>query len=420
MSRSTRSAKFAKITTQEIQQYVKTHQSSPREANIPRAREENKILDNVKVTELTPQQLQNVDPKRLQKLQNKEFYTSAVPQGIFYFTASILNDPEYLDVTEAVHANFTNIKILGKGVNGVALASSLDNATDLIVVKSSLNPQFDDLQHELFVGLFCTNKLRGVVPNFSYIFGGFKCGAPDIEYSGKEISSVDICSDAQNSVHYVIYEKVPGQSLDKMAPQFNVPGFVSTYLQVIFALNLANKSCGFTHYDLHPGNVMMRRPFNLNLAIPYDEGYILTTDIATIIDYGYSHIKYKGKSYGLKGIEQWGVLSNKSFPLFDAYKLLCGLMLIFKNTPGLDAQFDEGAKILRFFTDEDPRSVIEQQYNYYYMLPDINGLDKISLDPLIAHIRANCDTSMLVNQVPSDHKLLQCQDHCLTVVDVLS
>src|SRR5438445_4686572 len=130
MSRS--ATRSAKITTEEVANFVNNHESSPPSENLPRAQEENKILDNVKISELSPQQLQEIDPKHLQKLENDQFYVASVPQGMFYFTSSILHDPEYLDVADAVHKNFLNSRILGKVANGGALATSLCNANDLI------------------------------------------------------------------------------------------------------------------------------------------------------------------------------------------------------------------------------------------------------------------------------------------------
>ena len=69
----------------------------------------------------------------------------------------------------------------------------------------------------------------------------------------------------------------------------------SVVMQVLNALWFGHKQAGFTHYDLHPGNVLVRKqPLNTgaNLYITDSSVSLVPTygETPVIIDYGYSHV----------------------------------------------------------------------------------------------------------------------------------
>ena len=70
---------------------------------------------------------------------------------------------------------------------------------------------------------------------------------------------------------------------------------------------------------------MIRIPFTFTFFIGYNiKGkiyYVRANSIATILDYGLSHIKYQGEDYGVNNLYAQGIYGNQSQPLSDLYKL---------------------------------------------------------------------------------------------------
>ena len=56
--------------------------------------------------------------------------------------------------------------------------------------------------HEAFIGLAGTNQLRKEIPNFSFIYGAFKCDGPIMPGKGKEVKQ--FCTgESKSPVTYV-------------------------------------------------------------------------------------------------------------------------------------------------------------------------------------------------------------------------
>lgn len=320
---------------------------------------------------------------------------------------------------------FLNLRQIGTtSSNNYALSTSLGVAPNMFILKTPRAYLDSDLTHELFVGLFGTNKLRQEIPNFAYIFGGFLCSGPMINPITKEVE--DFCSFNLPQVQYIIYENVnPNVPLDDYVKTCTPSEFVEKYLQILLALNYANQTIGFTHYDLHSRNVILRQyPDKTSFILKFKtskETFYLTTDyIATIIDYDVSHIKYKGRNYGSSTFRiEFNVLPQKEFPLYDAYKLLGFCMFSMLDSQNYEA-FDEAAKILRYFTEENPQDVILQQRETKYVLPDFDTLISKGLEELIEYIQKVCSCPFL-NDNPNG-PVMHCGDEiytCLTQDDFI-
>src|SRR5579884_2098120 len=104
---------------------------------------------------------------------------------------------------------FTQLKRIGtESTAGFAFQGDMKKEKNVFIVKTSQNPETDDLQHELFVGLFGLNQLRSTkqglpVYNFAYIFGGFKCSPPLV--SPQDKTAVAWCNNMKDTVNYVFY-----------------------------------------------------------------------------------------------------------------------------------------------------------------------------------------------------------------------
>jgi hypothetical protein len=229
---------------------------------------------------------------------------------------------------ERIRSWLPKIKQIGnESVEGYALKTSLSDDSELFVMKAPRDPNNDELIHEAVIGFYAMNKLRTFLPNYMYVYGYTKCSPPTL--NNKE--AVTWCSSAEPEGSYLITENIRdavtiGGFITR--PDITLDDFTEVFLQVVNALNLAYKQYGYTHYDLHYGNIMVRS-YSRVLAIPYYgtsfnviEGYIGTRYIPYIIDYGYSRITIGGYGFGKIGLEEYGVDGARAFPMYDLYKLI--------------------------------------------------------------------------------------------------
>jgi hypothetical protein len=182
--------------------------------------------------------------------------------------------------------------------------------------------------HEAFVGLFGTNQLRKWIPNFAYVFGTFKCPFPERE---------NCCMTGSEKARYVMYEEIQdSQNLEDYLNDNRGLEVDNIILQLCYALHLAHQKIDFTHYDLHGRNVLVRRLLN-KVCIPYqtERGrveYITTDVIPVVVDYGFSHINYRGKHYGTEPIQllsgkiaDLGVRKDASYPFHDVFNIFTSM-----------------------------------------------------------------------------------------------
>ena len=152
-----------------------------------------------------------------------------------------------------------------------------------MVIKSTTDPKkIKEHIHENFVGKNVINDMLKTIPNFAYTFNSYEDG------------------DSYN----VIMEKVKGYSLQQYLSnsEFSFDELYKIMIQIALAIKVAQNKCGFVHYDLVPWNIMIRKlsqKVTIDYSISHHKSYKITTNvIAIIIDYGKSHVIYKGKHYG--------------------------------------------------------------------------------------------------------------------------
>jgi len=209
---------------------------------------------------------------------------------------------------------------------GFVLGSNLKQLAGLrVVVKVAREPATElALKHEYFVGT-TTNQLRSKIPNFTYVLGAFRCSKPT-----KKNDKLIICPDDTKPVTHVVYEYAGGTSLSKASRDIDYRGYLSYLVQLALSLQAAQE-VGFGHFDLHTGNIVLRKWVlegkeinGFYVRYPYGPGniHVLSNGVAMIIDYGRAHVKLNGVSFGIKGIEVAGVRHNLSDPTFDIHRLL--------------------------------------------------------------------------------------------------
>lgn len=361
--------------------------------------------------------LQTLNLRAIHNLLGKDFYQYNVMEGIQYISEELLIGRDLMETSKKVHANIGKLVALAAGANGTVSSASIGDKSNLftIIIKNALDKNDDDLMHEAFIGLAGTNKLRKQIPNFSYIYGFFQCDGPKRVTKGKE--TTEFCTGNPNAlVSYALYETVQGEEFGKAIAKMKADEFTNYYLQVILALNYANLVSDFTHFDLHAENIILRKLENGKHGIMYPTStlgdiYLYTDKIPTIIDYGYSHITYKGEDYGKDELQN--VKMMKSFPLFDAFKFL-----MFSAFRALEQNnykvFDKCAEIARFFTDDDFEILTEDGRETYYQLPSTPKLMSLSIEPLVDWISQNVDNDIQL-EASEQFPMLECTSTCLTV-----
>lgn len=212
--------------------------------------------------------------------------------------------------------------LIGKpSAEGFAMKISPSKDTNLFVFKTPRRPSDTGLIHEAFIGMYGLNNLRRMLPNYMYVYGYTKCSPPVFDNK----TPITWCSTSTPAITYLILENIRnaipiGEFCNEVSSERD---FLNVFMQLLNALNLANKKYGYTHYDLHDRNVMVRT-FEKEIAIPFLNmdltvvGYIKTKYVPYLIDYGQSYIKIDGYGFGYYD-------NRASFPMYDVYKHICFL-----------------------------------------------------------------------------------------------
>jgi hypothetical protein len=378
--------------------------------------------------------LSNLHREVLYQKLTREFYNSTFMEEMRCIINLILDSTGaggHLSERERIAEYIRGSKRFGApSVNGYALRSTISDRPDryvgdLIVMKCPQNPEkSNELIHEVAVGSVL-NKLRSLIPNFSYVYDVFSCSSPLVDPKNKEV--LLWCTTDRNAVAYAIYENINDSlpliewsspyklgsktsGLRKLQPtiesnKLKANEFLLYYLQILFGLNVANIECDFTHYDLHNENVLIRsyaeKPFYIEYPYQKSKLYLLTPGgIATIIDYGMSHVKIDERDVGI--IDNNGFFStldtyaNQSNIITDAYKLLGFTMFealktnnsfLFRVLARILSLFYQPPNSRRFaeLTIKEAEIIILDQRDFYYYLPMTTEFN-IPLSKLIERI----------------------------------
>jgi serine/threonine protein kinase len=183
--------------------------------------------------------------------------------------------------------NFENVALFGKQIfeNTFGTVREVKLAGFSMIVKTTTDSQkIQEHIHEAFVGIMSINKLLKFIPNFSYIFG---------LYENKEKKSYNVVSEFINGETLFDYIN---------SAHFSVSEFIFIVLQLCLALEVAQNTCGFVHYDLTPWNIIIQRidePKLFDYILSHKRVVRVSTScIPVIIDYGKSHVIHQGVHHG--------------------------------------------------------------------------------------------------------------------------
>ena len=188
--------------------------------------------------------------------------------------------------------------------------------------KSVLTP----IKYEFNLSFHTINYLRKLSPHFGYTFG-------KINRENNNVSIIQEYIEGETMSRYL------KKNIQKNNDDFSSGKFLSFFIQLIAALEIAQESLQFTHHDLHFDNIIIR---NISKDIPYTTLNILGKEYIvenfgycpTIIDFERSTSRYKKSctflntymdhlKYGYIGIYVSGIDIFRILFTFYSHVLLC-------------------------------------------------------------------------------------------------
>ena len=371
--------------------------------------------------------LAGLEPESLTSLLSSHFCNFEVLEAASHVISLIVSRSGRLQVNERLRAYFNDVHRIGVAsrvayavTGAIGLKRGANKSDAFIVVKVPHEPtpiDCDELTHECALGVFGTNTMRKLVPNFAYILGFQQMECAYLE--DKVTWPVENAEQGAtiNTVPWVFYEHIrgsrsiaePGQSLEE---------FMSAFLQTLCAIQLAYEHIEFTHFDLHKHNVLRRIvdvPNGTYIAYPMAKKTLYVEvrgSVATIIDFGRCHAKIVnprvdsrnslvriGKPSRNVYSLRHGNTGKAANPIADAYKLLCTCLVVFRRHSG--ALFNRLRGLLEFFNpSEEPEYILKHQAKYYYGLPMVPEVRKIALLDFIEYCRKFAESSLVIEYRP--------------------
>lgn len=240
----------------------------------------------------------NIETNKQETLLLQELPTNQNIVDIINDNYSILSDFEARKMTYVIKSKLLGEPIVIKMRQKMVLDKDDDH--------------FNEVIHEAFIGLYGTNTLDS--KNFAKIITANPSetclsefyNSDKIRYTYEQKEDI---SQGKVSCSYVIYEYIPGITLEEfLVSVTNIQNLKDVYWRLFQALYKAYKEIDFTHYDLHPLNVIVKDDLT-----------------PVIIDYGSSHIKYKEKDYGKQFRNAF--IRNKSCWQHDIFRLIWSALL---------------------------------------------------------------------------------------------
>lgn len=236
--------------------------------------------------------------------------------------------------------------------------------------------------HEAIVGLYGTNALRRVIPNFAFVYGCVKCHFPSFDQRGDLV----LCPRVGEESYAVIYEMIPGRSLSSHLPHMSAPLFVSIYIQLILSLEVARRACGFSHGDTNTVNIILRPAGQVKtIDFPLGKEVLRCKTngfVATWIDFEGSYIEIESEPFP----SLWSHEADRKrpTPIEDAFSLLLRcLKRIVRYAP--KEVYMELVTLVRFFTPIDEPKVYAEAARPF--APRTPATERITLLQLVQFCR---------------------------------
>lgn len=232
------------------------------------------------------------------------------PATLYYHSVSIFNrnsgvqaegEKELITKDDLIVLSLDLLQRIGKeSAYGAVIESDLHGDYNRITVKDKFvvkiatkSGEFFEVSmfNEYIIGYYGINRVRRLIPNFIFTYGYFKCGVPEVSDGRYE----SICSTEKQKGGYIVIEKVRnGKNMDDFLNSSTVEDIRILLLQIALSLAMAEEMIGFTHGDLHLGNVMIKmleQPMSITYTVRGKKYVIVSSFVAVIIDYGLSRFE---------------------------------------------------------------------------------------------------------------------------------
>ena len=308
----------------------------------------NEFIDNLKRSQFKKCDLQknygNINVPLIQQILNKKFIDGNSMSSILCFFDMFLyfssDENDGIHLNESISKWITMMEQFGKTsvMASVYLSQILgkDDLKVIIKLPQKFSKKYENnIRREYFIGMYL-NKLRYKIPNFVYTFGLFKCKRT--KESNPIIGNICKGKKTPKITSFLINEKITGISMYDyiMSDNISTDIFFNIFAQILLALQIAQDELGFTHFDLHYDNLLLRaldnknfRNSQYNYKVNYNNdtyNYTAKEYIATIIDFDQACIRIFPEKKNLRFIgsgkfTEYGMTSFM-IPGFDMYKIM--------------------------------------------------------------------------------------------------
>lgn len=275
-----------------------------------------------------------------------------------------------------------------------------------------------DIRHEAAICIFGTNAFRVFIPNFPFVYAYVKAA---VVAEGAEAplrapsprrkrGAAAVAAPPATETHCLVIENIcpeTSTTLTTALESMSVIDFYAVLIQIALALKFAYDRIGFTHYDLHTDNVVLRgvggaSPTDENrpwFYIPYEAGraFVAARSIATFTDFGFSHallqnsagrqVCFGFSAPGRASLVELGIFRDRPNAMTDVYRLLLTAASRCRDAKN-DALLAELAHLVRYFNQTETLDTIldEQQRNFYY-LPLTSHARAYNFDDFLTHAK---------------------------------
>ena len=294
-----------------------------------------KQLDSFKVCEIKENHIKDIDKittSVISNILNKNFVSGNDMKAVlclfdtFFSSFQKKKKKGIYNLPNNIHKWIKNIvKLKVSSQEGFVYVSDFFSSDIKVIIKVPQDVKFSgDLIKEYFIGVCALNKLRQIIPTFVYTLGSFICSGPNNK--GK-INKLCGNENEKYQRPFIVYEKINGTSADDLLSNndLNFEEWLVIFIQLLLSLEVAQREVQFTHFDLHCGNVMVRKnDTKYKYSVPLDdEIYTIENPsaIPSIIDFGLSSAYINENYIGYEDMEEYGILKHM-VPGYDMYKFL--------------------------------------------------------------------------------------------------
>jgi len=321
------------------------------------------------ITEKYTDRLKEVSTTAVLNILNKKFVSGSDMKAVLCFFDTLLlattktrnkREKGLYNLTKHINQCITKMdKLPVKSVEGFIYITDILSEDIQVVIKVPRSSHgFNSMVREYFIGINALNKLRYLIPSFVYTLGAFLCPKPT--------KTGEICVGRSKKTAFVLYEKIPGDSVDKLlqSKELSFNQWLLVFIQLLLGLEVAQREVRFTHFDLHAGNVMVRRKDNFSYTVPLDNTMYYVNDpeiIPVIIDFGMVSAYINDRYVGSYDHANYGML-NFMVPGYDMYKFMV-YSASYANDQDVKTQI---MNLFRFYGADDPYSIYAKRKNGLY------------------------------------------------------